>query len=206
MLSAVAELRSVLEREQVPIRLEPGAEVHICPDLIERIRDGRAPTLADNGKTLLFELSLSQYPVGLERLVFDLKLAGIEVLFAHPERIRYFQDDPARYEEVVRLGGYGQITTGSVLGVFGSEVQSFSEQLLNKGLVHVVATDAHNIRGRPPRMKEAVDVIAGHVGRERAECMALEAPRALLEGSPPELPPVEAPPRRSFLSRWFGRS
>lgn len=207
VLSAVEQLRARLQREAVDVRLEPGAEVHICPDLVERVRDGRAPTLADNGKTLLLELSLSQYPVQLENLIFQLKLAGIEILLAHPERIRFFQDDVTRYEEVVRLGAYGQITTGSIAGTFGSDTREFSVELLRKGLVHVLASDAHNTRGRPPVLDSALEMAAEYVGQRRAMVMVTDAPRALLEGDQPELPPLEAPAaRRSFLSRMFRRA
>jgi len=205
VLAGVERLRSRLSSEGVNLELLPGAEVHICPDLVDRIGDGRAPTLADNGKTLLLELSLSQYPVELNNLVFELKLAGIQLLFAHPERIKYFQDDPSHYEEVVRLGAWGQITTGSILGVFGSTAAAFSEELLRKGLVHVVASDAHNTRGRPPRMREAIDVMAEMIGEARAEAMGTSAPQALLEGRPPDIPPVELPRSSSFFGRWFKR-
>ncbi len=205
---AVTQLRGRLEREGIDIELVPGAEVHLCPDLPQRIQDGRAPTLADNGKTLLLELSLTQYPVELENLIFQLKLANIEILFAHPERIRYFQDDPSRYEEVIRLGAYGQLTTGSVLGVFGSSAAAFSEELVRKGLVHVLATDAHNVRGRPPVMRSAVEAIVPWVGERRAEAMVSSIPRAMLEGVKPEIPPVEGPVRRkrSFFGRIFGKA
>jgi len=206
VVAAVEKLRTRLASEGVDLELLPGAEVHICPDLVERIADGRALTLNDNGKTLLLELSLSQYPVELENLVFQLKLAGVHVLLAHPERIRYFQDDPKRYEEMVRLGAYGQITTGSILGVFGTKAEEYSFDLLRRGLVHVVASDAHNVRGRSPKLSEAVEAMVPLVGEQRAELMATEAPRMLLEGLAPELPPVASPEprRRSFLSRWFG--
>jgi len=205
MLEAVERLRARLTREGIEMRIEPGAEVHLAPELPERIRDGRAPTLADNGRTLLLELSLSQYPVGVENILFQLKLAGIEVVFAHPERIRYFQDDPKRWEEFVRMGAYGQITTGSILGTFGADTAEFSAELLRKGLVHVIASDAHNLRGRPPVMTEARAAAAAMVGEERAECMTEQVPRALLVGEKPQLPAVESasPRRRSFLSRWF---
>jgi protein-tyrosine phosphatase len=208
VLREVGRLREMLEAHDVTLRLEPGAEVHICPDLVPRIRDGRAPTLADNGKTLLLELSLTQYPVELENLVFQLNLAGIVTLFAHPERIRYFQDDIERYENLVRLGAYGQLTTGSILGRFGNDTRLFSTELLRRGLVHVVATDAHNVRGRAPRMREAVEAIVPLIGERRAWSMANEIPEALLEGAEPEVPPVEArsPRRRGFLGRWFRRS
>ncbi|NIM01275.1 MAG: capsular biosynthesis protein [Acidobacteria bacterium] len=205
VLQEVEKLRARLATEGVGIRVEPGAEVHICPDLVQRIADGRAPTLMDNRRTLLLELSLSQYPVELENLVFELKLAGLEVVFAHPERIRYFQDDLSRYEAVIRQGATGQITSGSILGVFGTDVGDFSEELLTKGLVHVIASDAHNTRGRPPLLGEAVEVSADWIGEARARAMVNEAPRSLLDGQTPELPPVEAPRSRvgGFLSRFF---
>ncbi len=207
VLEHVERLRRRLASEAIQIELLPGAEVHIGPDLVERIGDGRAPTLGDNGKTLLFELSLSQYPVELENLVFQLHLKGILVVFAHPERIRFFQDDMTRYESLVRLGAWGQITTGSIVGGFGSTAQEFSEELLRKGLVHVLATDAHNVRGRPPLMTPAIAAMEPLIGRERAESMADHVPRELLAGRKPELPAVEGQTqrKRSFFSKMFRR-
>ena len=207
VLPAVERLRRRLAAEGVPISLLPGAEVHLVPELVARVKDGRAPTLADNGTTLLLELSLRHYPVELENLVFELKLAGIEPVFAHPERIRYFQDDPRRYAALVRLGAVGQITTGSILGVFGTDVREYSEELMVKGLVHVIASDAHNVRGRPPVLGETLEVAAEIVGEARARAMVESAPRALVAGKLPELPAVVAPRRHGGLfARWFRRS
>jgi protein-tyrosine phosphatase len=143
----------------------------------------------------------------LQNLVFSLRLAGLVVLFAHPERIRYFQEDVKRWEEMVRLGAYGQITTGSVLGTFGEDAQEFSELLLRRGLVHVLASDAHNLRGRPPILSRAVEAVAAIVGEEEARKMVSERPRALLDGHDPEPPPVmeRQASKRSLLSRLFGR-
>lgn len=202
----VERLRALLAREGVDVEVLPGGEVHVCPDLPQRMKDGRAPTLADNGKTLLLELSMSQYPVGLEDLVFQLRVAGAIVLFAHPERIRYFQDDVRRYEAVIRLGAFGQITTGSITGTFGEGISEFSEELLRKRIVHVIASDAHNVRGRPPVMSRAVEAASAYVGREIAEKMATEFPRALIEGREPNLPPAEPlPAKRSWFGRFLGR-
>jgi len=208
VLEQVAALRERLAQEGIPLKVEPGAEVHLCPDLPERVRDGRALTLADNGRTLLLELSLNQYPVDLENLVFQLKLAGIETLFAHPERIRFFQDDISRYEAVVHLGAWGQITTGSVTGQFGRRAREFSEEVLRKGLVHVLASDSHNLSGRPPLLSEARAALVPLIGEERARAMCEDAPRALLDGKQPELPLIDDAPvrRRSVFARWFRRA
>jgi protein-tyrosine phosphatase len=206
VLDRVEKLRGVIAAAGVDVEIVPGAEVHLCPDLVARIRDGRAPTLADNGRTLLLELSLTQYPVDIENIVFQLKLAGIVPIFAHPERVRYFQDDVSRYEAVVRLGAYGQITSGSITGKFGSSVEEFSEELLRKRLVHVLASDAHNIRGRPPILGSALDVMVPMLGEEVALAMANEIPAALLRGEEIELPGGAPPParRRGLFARWFG--
>jgi protein-tyrosine phosphatase len=207
VIAGVAALKARLAEASVDIEILPGAEVHVSSDLIQRVKEGHAPTLADNGRTVLFELSMSQYPVELENLVFQMRLAGLQVLFAHPERIRYFQEDLRRYEAVLRLGAFGQITTGSVLGVFGEDVEEFSEELARKRLVQVLASDAHNTRGRPPKMREAAARIARWTGDEFASRMTTDIPRAFLEGRDPDLPPPpEAPQRKSsLLSRWLRR-
>ena len=208
VLKGVASLRERFRQEGLELELQPGGEVHLAPELVERVQDGRAPTLADNGKTLLLELSLSQYPVELETLIFELKLAELEIVLAHPERIRYFQEHPDRYETAVRGGAWGQITTGSILGLFGSRVREYSEELLRKGLVHVLASDAHNTRRRSPLLSPALEALVPLVGEDYAQSMVETTPRALLEGRAPVLPPLERePPRRTtFLSRILGRS
>lgn len=207
IVAGVAALRARLTEAGIGIEVLPGAEIHVCADLVERVRAGHATTLADNGKTVLFELSMSQYPVDLDNFVFRMRLAGLQVLFAHPERIRYFQDDIRRYESVIRQGAFGQITTGSVTGLFGSDVERFSEELVKKRLVHVMASDAHNTRGRPPVLTAALPRLASWTGGEEAALRMVEdVPRAMLEGRDPDVPPLpEAEPRkRSIFSRWFG--
>ena len=47
VFDAVERLRRLLASASVDIEIVPGAEVHITPGLVERIRDGRAPTLGD---------------------------------------------------------------------------------------------------------------------------------------------------------------
>ena len=208
VLAGVAALNARLQAEKLPIGVLPGAEVHISADLVSRVKSGHAPTLADNGRTVLFELSMSQYPLDLESRVFQMRLAGLQILFAHPERIRYFQDDVSRYEAVIRLGAFGQLTTGSVTGVFGTDVVEFSEELARKRLVHVVASDAHNTRGRPPVISSAMARLSAWAGEDFARRMTDEFPQAFIEGRDPDLPevPEATARRRSWVSRLLRRS
>ena len=207
VLAGVESLNGRLRAEGITLSVLPGAEVHISADLVERVKSGHAPTLADNGRTVLFELSMSQPQPDLENFVFQMRLAGLQVLFAHPERIAYFQDDVTRYEAVLRLGAFGQLTTGSVTGVFGESVVEFSEELVRKGLVHVMASDAHNTRGRPPVLSRAMERLSAWVGDELARRMVDEFPGAFLAGRDPDFPATAEPAskRRSWASRLFRR-
>ena len=201
VLAGVEALNTRLRTEKIPILVLPGAEIHISADLVARVQSRHAPTLADNGRTVLFELSMMQYPVDLENLVFQMRLAGLQVLFAHPERIRYFQDDIRRFEAVIRLGAFGQITTGSVTGVFGDDVVRFSEELARKQLVHVVASDAHNTRGRPPVLSSSMARLGSWIGDAFARRMADEFPKAFIEGRDPDLSSRWSPPAPEVRSR-----
>ncbi len=206
VLEGVLALNRRLQAEAIPINVLPGAEVHVSADIVERVKSGDAPTLADNGRTVLFELSMTQYPTDLENVVFRMRLAGLQVLFAHPERIRYFQDDVTRYEAVIRLGSFGQLTTGSVTGVFGDDVVEFSKELARKRLVHVIASDAHNTRGRPPVLTSSLGLLGSWMGDDFAKRMVTDLPKAFIDGVDPDLPPPpEHVEKRSWTSRLFRR-
>ncbi|MDQ7086823.1 MAG: CpsB/CapC family capsule biosynthesis tyrosine phosphatase [Acidobacteriota bacterium] len=124
--------------------------MHLGPRLPERIAEGRLLTYGDRRRHLLLECPYRTRPVRLEETIFELKVAGVTPVLAHPERIRYFQEDLSRYEEMVRLGSLGQMTSSSLLGVFGKPIQALSEKLVRRGLVHVLGSDAHDTEYRPP--------------------------------------------------------
>jgi protein-tyrosine phosphatase len=76
----------------------------------------------------------------------------------------------------------------SVTGGFGSKVRGFVEKLFKKRLLHFIASDAHNVNGRPPGLSHAVREAEKILGREEAQKMVTEYPRAILEGRKPDVP------------------
>ena len=206
ILDRVAEFRKLLERESLPLRVEPGSEVHIGPRLVERVREGRILTCGDSGTYLLLECPYRTRPVRLEEIIFELKLAGITPVLAHPERVRFFQEDVTRYEEALRLGALGQLTSSSLLGTFGKPIQELSETLVRRGMVHVLGSDAHDRRYRPPRLAAARQRWAALAGEDSARQAVEDWPLALLRGEPIEVPPPLAVERPAGLwGRFFGR-
>src|SRR3954467_2551046 len=143
--------RAALAEADIPLEVLPGGEIAIW-----RLIDLDAATLnglaLGGGPYLLVESPFSPVVGDFEPMVLDLHARGRRVLLAHPERCPAFQRDPGRLERLVRAGALVQITAGSMTGAFGATVKRFTSALLRDGLVHVIASDAHDAVNRPPRL------------------------------------------------------
>ena len=75
---------------------------------------------------------------------------GHHVVLAHPERCPAFHRDPSMLTSLVSAGALTSVTAGSLVGRFGDEVRRFALELVRDGMVHNVASDAHDDVRRPP--------------------------------------------------------
>ena len=57
-----------------------------------------------------------------------------------------------------------QITAGSLAGAFGRNPLYWAERMLEEGRVHILATDAHDTKRRPPNLSKGRDLAAKRVG------------------------------------------
>ena len=192
--------------EKLP-EIHLGAEVHLDDGLVERLRSGELLSLA-GGPFVLLELP-DVFPTGpVEQLLYELQVAGFQVVLAHPERIGRLVREPALIERFVERGALAQVTGHSVSGRFGPECRSLTHRLLEARLVHVVASDAHDPRRRPTPLAEARAVVAEAFGEGEAVRLFEETPRAILEGRPVVVPPprpLTPEERPGLLKRLFGR-
>jgi protein-tyrosine phosphatase len=181
-----------LEREGVDLRVVPGAEVALTrlPELDD---DALRGLCLGDGAYLLVESPYTYAPELLEKLLYDLQDRGFKPILAHPERSPSFLSDLVRLARIVDKGVLCSITALSMTGAFGAVIQRFTSRLFSEGLVHDVASDAHDTRRRPPGLGEAFErldsQLPGLAGQ--AGWFTVEAPRAILGGQ--ELPP---PPER----------
>jgi protein-tyrosine phosphatase len=205
---AYGALNEALEGLGLDLRLIRGAEVHAAADLVARLKNGDLLTYADNRRYMLLEFPFQQVVSGTEEIVYRLRLAGVTPVIAHPERIGYFMQDPERLGKLVRLGALAQVTGGSLLGHFGERSERAGWRMVERRLVHVVASDAHDTRHRRPELRRSVEALAERVGEEEARRMSEEIPAAIVEGREVEVPePVpEEKGLRGFLGRLFSRS
>jgi protein-tyrosine phosphatase len=198
-----AELNERLRAEGIAVEIRTGAEIamtrveDIDPSELERLRLG-------DGPWVLLEPPFTPIVTGLDGIALALQNAGHRVVLAHPERCPALQRDPRMVESLVRGGALTSITAGSLTGRFGGEVRRFARRLMEQGLVHNVASDAHDAIRRPPDMTAELR----EAGMETlADWLTQEVPAAILSGEEipprPELPTmVKRPPRRL---RWRRR-
>ncbi len=190
---AVEALRVALADAAIPLRLAYGADAHLVPDLLEGVAQRRVPTLAGS-RYLLLEPPHHVAPPGFEDHVFRFTAAGYVAVITHPERLGWIETHHAVFARLVKAGAWLQLTAGSLTGRHGRRPRYWSERLLDEGLVHVLATDAHDIRRRPPLLAEGRDAAARRVGAREAERMVVDRPQAVLDDLPPA---AQAVPRGS---------
>jgi protein-tyrosine phosphatase len=188
--SAVARLAESIAAAGIPISLVTGADVHIAPNLDVQLRDGRALTL-NNSRYFLLEPPHHVLPPRLEDLIFGLQAAGYVPILTHPERLSWVEGHYHLIGRLVSSSVLMQITAGSVMGRFGRRPRYWAERMLDEGLCHLLATDAHNTGQRASRMADARDVVAKRLGDDEAINLVLRRPQGILNNlRPAELPPV----------------
>jgi protein-tyrosine phosphatase len=200
IVSGVAEINRRLEAEKIPVTILPGAEFHITIDLPERFKKQKPLTVDGAGKYLLLELPEDILPQGLDEFLFSLRLMGFTIILSHPERNHEIQSDPSNLDRIVKAGHLVQLTAASIAGGFGEATQNCAFKILKENFCHVVATDCHNLTGRPPILSEARAIVASLAGPEEAEHLFDENPSRILAGKE-----IERERKKKKARKWFGR-
>src|SRR5579884_3210998 len=182
ILPHVARLNDELARADVPLTVLPGSEIQVTDTaayrrdfeagLYSHLGDGKSFTLLE------FNWAPEQYPPDAAELVGWLRRSGVTPIVAHPERLRFFQDDPARLRSLVEAGAWLQVTVDSLLGNHGPAPLAAGEALLRGDLPAVLATDAHNLR-RCSGLSAGYDWVRRRIGAERADDLGERADRVL---------------------------
>jgi protein-tyrosine phosphatase len=191
-----ARLQSLLDERGIALRVLPGADVRVEPDLPAKIRRGEVLTLADRGRHVLLELPHEVY-FPLERLLAELRDAGLVAILSHPERNDGVLRRPGVLRPLVAAGCLVQVTAASLTGLFGFRVQRLAESLVLKGLVHCVSSDAHGTRGRTPLLGRAMVRVAQLIGRPAAVDLFCRNPGRIASGRD-----VASCPQTSNVAAW----
>ena len=189
ILRRVSALQAALDEAGVALKLVAGCDAHLTPTMVAELNSGHIPTLAGS-RYFLFEPPHHVAPPRLEESVMATIAAGYLPIVTHPERLSWIESHYEIMRSLVAGGAWMQVTAGALTGRFGKRAQYWGERMLDEGLVHLVATDAHNLRNRKPQMSEAVQLVAVRLGERAAMDMVLTRPRLVLENADPTRAPA----------------
>lgn len=181
-----------------------GSEYYFDFEMNERLQSGEGIIPLAESRYILIEFAAHAVPPLVDQPLYRALLEGWQPIVAHPERNIVFQKKPELLRLLVARGVRMQVTAGSVLGDFGPEARRASLQWLKEGLVHFVASDAHNREKRPPRMREARAVISRIAGERVADALTRTNPAAVTEGRQLDFDPdpqAETTGAPGFLTR-----
>jgi protein-tyrosine phosphatase len=178
---AVAELNA---RAGGKPKVHRGCEFHLTFDNIELLVNQPRDYTIDGRQYLLIECPDSHVGKYAEPVLQRLLDEGLVPIVAHPERNPMLQRRIDRVEAWVALGCLTQVTALSITGTFGGPARAASTQLLDRGLAHVVASDAHNPKHRHTSLREAHAMVQSRYGEEAAELLFEANPRSIVEGLP----------------------
>jgi len=188
ILAAVAALRETLAKQGTDLDVRPGADVRLDYDLVDRLDRGELVTLNDGGRFLLLEFPDTLHGRDTARTVAALKQRGITPILSHPERNPYFLENPEALYDLVHSDVLLQVTARSLMGGFGRDVQRFAERLLERRLVHLLASDAHAPDARRPGLRDAARRAGERMGDEEARRLVEGNPALILQGALPDIP------------------
>ena len=188
--AGVHALQARVDAAHIDVLLVAGAEVEVLhcemleADDLPGLRLGASP------------YTLVELPFSTDARFAEMALAMhgslLPAVLAHPERCRAFHDDPELLGRLVDQGLLVQLTAASIAGAYGSTVQRTAWSMLEQGLVHVVASDAHDAVRRPPPLRAPLEE-AGLGAYVAALCQ--DNPAAILAGERPAPVTGVNPPR-----------
>ena len=165
-------------------RLSLGCDFHLSYDNLQEVLVSPERFTIEDTHYLLVELSNYSIPTQINDYFTKMADAGITPVITHPERNPILQETQQRVLEWVDQGCVVQVTASALTGGWGSKVARAAEWLLERDAVHVLASDAHDIKHRIPALSAAREKVAKLCGHEVARALVDDNPRAVISDKP----------------------
>jgi len=199
-----AEVRRLRDQLQAKagdrLKIATGCDFHLNPENLESLRKDPAHYCINQRDFLLVEFNEFSIPPSMDQTLHEIQLAAVQPVITHPERNSILRSHPERLKKWVHQGCFVQVTGGALTGGFGAGPQQDALRWISEGLIHFVASDAHNTRSRPHRLQPAYSLVVDRFGEEKARALFQDNPLAAFEGRQlphvPEIADELPPPRR----------
>lgn len=168
-------LNTEIDKKNIDFKIYPGHEVQVEPDIIKKIKSGEILSLNDS-RYVLCELSFVNKPNFLKDLFYNIQLEGYIPIIAHAERYPYVEKDIDWLEEFIKSGALIQINYSSIKSHYET-----TKSLLERNMVHIIGTDAHQSEWRSPDISSYKDEILEVIAEDKFETLSTSNPQRIID-------------------------
>lgn len=163
-------------------RILLGNELYYSESIIEALKAKEALTLAGS-RYVLVEFSVREDYRTIYKGFGELVRAGYAPILAHVERYQALMKKEHLIVELIELGCYIQMNSNSLIGgIFNTEA-AYHRKLLNKGLIHLIASDCHDQEFRVPKMKAVAEVMQKKCEEGLIKQILIDNPLKIIENT-----------------------
>jgi protein-tyrosine phosphatase len=180
LLSSLDHLRELIGHKP---QLSLGCDFHLSYENMKAALARPNEFTIQGTRYLLVELSNFSIPAQVDEFFTQLKSAGLTPILTHPERNPILQQSAKRVLQWIGLGCAVQVTASSLTGSWGERAWSTAKWLLEREAVHVLSTDAHDTKHRPPVLSAGRQEAEEICGPKVAKALVDDNPRAVVCGS-----------------------
>jgi len=216
-LNIEKQVETILEKRQeflekvrlidFKLRVLAGAEVFFTSNLSSLLKRYDKQLTLNQSSFFIIEFPFDFIFPGIKVFIFNILMEGWIPIIAHPERNQVIQRTPRILFEMVEQGALSQVNAGSLDGQFGPEARASALQLIQHNLVHVVASDAHSIKHRPPKLSSVYSHFK-EIDTEKADLLFKKIPEAILKDKAvPDIGEARDPQKKvKFFDMIFKRN
>ncbi|HEX7502401.1 MAG TPA: CpsB/CapC family capsule biosynthesis tyrosine phosphatase [Acidobacteriota bacterium] len=192
--------RAQLKKSDLQIKVIGGAEVYFTSELLSILRDHRELLTINNSSYFLLEFPADYVYAHSKDFIFKILTDGYIPIISHAERNSEIQRSPEVLRDLVKAGALCQVNAGSLRGDFGNAARQSAFELIQGNLVHVIASDAHDLESRKPELAY-VPALLHNVDPIKIELYLNGIPEAIIADQ--AVPDIGEPLRHRQRSSFF---
>jgi protein-tyrosine phosphatase len=161
-----------------------GCELELSDEAWKSFESSPSRYCLNRSRYVLVELPRAVSSRCFAAVLARLRGRGYVPILAHAERCRVSWRRADPWLDWVRQGCLLQITADAICGRNGRVARAAATELLQAGLVHFVASDAHDVVRRGPSLQPAYRAVSKLAGVEQAACLFTYNPLRVLRDEP----------------------
>jgi len=178
--SSFIKLTEALRERGSNVKIILWREVNFSMIQIEELKKNEKLLLKGEKNYALIELPEGLNKASIIEGLFELMIAGIHPIIAHPERNSLVEREPDLIRELRDREFLIQLDAPSITGAHGKITKRTAWTLLRKELVDIVSSDAHSAK-HFNYLEDACQQLASSFGNEYVQKVISETPSQILQ-------------------------